>query len=174
MMMNHYESEYQKQKQQKSASFKKIEDEYSAMKAALLSSMDSEEDLSDEDAFPNSDLSLKRCVDSVPRTVSSDPPNPLQSLSGQPKTIPSTVKSSRSSLEESVLLKNAHGKDHQLVLDSKHKLGSISTDAADNLHEDVLVRNSPGSVDTAAVMTQGRREHGLVAGCCYPVALLIF
>ena len=144
------------------------------MKAALLSSMDSEEDLSDEDAFPNSDLSLKRCVDSVPRTVSSDPPNPLQSLSGQPKTISSTVKSSRSSLEESVLLKNAHGKDHQLVLDSKHKLGSISTDAAGNLHEDVLVRNSPGSVDPAAVMTQGRREHGLVAGCCYPVALLIF
>ena len=150
--MNQYESEYQKQKQQKSASFKKIEDEYSAMKAALLSSMDSEDECSDE-GFPNQDPShLKISFEALPQTLKSDQTHP--NVSGHPKVTPSKLNSSRSSLEESVSLNNPHGNTNQLVLDSKLKLGSSN---ADNVtHEDVLVRTISSLGPSAANLNPGR------------------
>ena len=51
--------------------FKKIEDEYSAMKAALLSSMDSEDECSDE-GFPNQDPCHKISFQALPQTLKSD------------------------------------------------------------------------------------------------------
>ena len=149
--MNQYESEYQKQKQQKSASFKKIEDEYSAMKAALLSSMDSEDECSDE-GYPNQDPSHKISFEALPQTLKSDQTHP--NVSGHPKVTPSKLNSSRSSLEESVSLNNPHGNNNQLVLDSKLKLGSSN---ADNVtHEDVLVRKISSVAPSAANLNPGR------------------
>ena len=151
--MNQYESEYQKQKQQKSASFKKIEDEYSAMKAALLSSMDSEDECSDE-GFPNQNPSHSTIsFEALPQTLKSDRTHP-SIVSGHPKVTPSKLNSSRSSLEESVSLNNPHGNNDQLVLDSKLKLGSSN---ADNVtHEDVLVRTKSSEGPSAANLNPGR------------------
>ena len=149
--MNQYESEYRKQKQQKSASFKKIEDEYSAMKAALLSSMDSEDECSDE-GFPNQDPNLNMSLEALPQTLNSDQIHPT--VSGHPQITPSKLKSSCSSLEESVWLNNPHGNNNQLVLDSKLKLGSSN---ADNVtHEDVLVRKISSGATSAANFNPGR------------------
>ena len=144
--MNHYESEYQKQKQQKNASFKKIEDEYSAMKAALLSSMD-EEDVSDEDGFPNQDPNVQKLKSFENASSQESDPKPLNSMSGQPKVTPSIVKSSLGSIEEDVSLCNSHGNIHYLVLDFRLKL--VSSNADYNKHEDVLVRNSSSRGSTS-------------------------
>ena len=117
--MNQYESEYQKQKERKSASFKKIEDEYSAMKAALLSSMD-EEDVSDEEGFPNQDPRIQNIKllenASSQEIFKSDSTQPLNSLSGHPNVTPSKAKSSLSSREEDVSLCNSHGNIHYYYL----------------------------------------------------------
>ena len=116
--MSQYESEYQKQKQRKSASFKKIEDEYSAMKAALLSSMD-EEDVSDEEGFPNQDPSiqnLKLLENASSQEIHKSDSTPLNSLSGHPNVTPSKAKSSLSSREEDVSLCNSHGNIHYYYL----------------------------------------------------------
>ena len=146
--MNQYESEYQSQKRQKNASIKKIEDEYSAMKAALLSSMDSEEENSDEDQ------NLKNVTNQQTQLIKSDK-NPLNSVSGPPSSSqksPSFVTNSlHSHLDQPSKL--PHGKNGQIVIDSQLKLGSR---IADNIkHEDVLVRKMCHE-DPTANFNQGR------------------
>ena len=151
--MNQYESEYQSQKRQKNASIKKIEDEYSAMKAALLSSMDSEEEISDEDQ--NFVKSLEKNAPSQQTELIKSDKNPLKSVSGHPKSSqksPSFVKNSITShLDQPSNL--PHGKNDQIVIDSQLKLGSR---IADNVkHEDVLVRKMCHE-DPTAIFNQGR------------------
>ena len=146
--MNQYESEYQSQKRQKNSSIKKIEDEYSAMKAALLSSMDSEEENSDEDQ------NLKNAPSQQTQLIKSDK-NPLNSVSGPPSSSqksPSFVTNSlHSHLDQPSKL--PHGKNGQIVIDSQLKLGSR---IADNVkHEDVLVRKMCHE-DPTAIFNQGR------------------
>ena len=145
--MNQYESEYRSQKGQKSASIKKIEDEYSAMKAALLSSMDS--DCSDEDGFPNRDPNY--CHQGPTSDMT-----PLNSMSGpsMPNSTPSNVQNSCSRL---AALSNSHGKDNSLVLETKLKLVSSK---ADNIkHEDVLLvrQLSSASGNSTSVFDKGRK-----------------
>ena len=146
--MNQYESEYQSQKRQKNSSIKKIEDEYSAMKAALLSSMDSEEENSDEDQ------NFKNAPSQQTQMIKSDK-NPLKSVSGHPNSSqksPSFVTNSlHSHLDQPSNL--PHGKNDQIVIDSQLKLGSR---IADNVkHEDVLVRKMCHE-DSTAIFNQGR------------------
>ena len=142
--MNQYESEYQSQKRQKNDSIKKIEDEYSAMKAALLSSMDSEEENSDEDQ------NFKNAPSQQTQLIKSDK-NPLNSVSGPPTSPRFVTNSLHSHLDQPSKL--PHGKNDQIVLDSQLKLGSR---IADNVkHEDVLVRKMCHE-DPTAIFNQGR------------------
>lgn len=150
--MNQYESEYRSQKGQKSASIKKIEDEYSAMKAALLSSMDS--DCSDEDGFPNRDPNY--CHQGPTQPMPKSDMTPLNSVSGpsMPNSTPSNVQNSCSRL---AALSNSHGKDNSLVLETKLKLVSSK---ADNIkHEDVLLvrQLSSASGNSTSVFDKGRK-----------------
>ena len=153
--MNQYESEYRwSQKGQKSASIKKIEDEYSAMKAALLSSMDS--DGSDEDGFPNRDPNY-HCHQGPTQPMPKSDLTPLNSVSGPfmpNSTPPSNVQNSCSRL---AALSNSHGKDNSLVLETKLKLVSSK---ADNIkHEDVLLvrQLSSASGNSTSVFDKGRK-----------------
>ena len=151
--MNQYESEYRYQQGQKSASIKKIEDEYSAMKAALLSSMDS--DCSDEDGFPNRDPNY--CHQGPTQPMPKSDLTPLNSVSGPfmpNSTPPSNVQNSCSRL---AALSNSHGKDNSLVLDSK--LNLVSSKADNIKHEDVLLvrQLSSASGNSTSVFDKGRK-----------------
>ena len=153
--MNQYESEYRYQQGQKSASIKKIEDEYSAMKAALLSSMDS--DCSDEDGFPNRDPNYCRQGPTQAMPKSDQNMTPLNSVSGPSMSNSTPSNSAQNSCSRLAALSNSHGKDNSLVLDTKLKL--VSSKADNVKHEDVLLvrQLSSASGNSTSVFDKGRK-----------------
>ena len=160
--MNQFESEYQKSGT-KSASFKKIEDEYSAMKASLLSSMDME-DSSEEESYPHHNKQQNHNFEIAPQQLTNpSDKTPLKvSMSGSPNIFPSYVKHSSSRIDE---LSNSHGKNNQLVLESELKLGSSK---ADNVtHEDVLVRKLSSASGNSTVFIKGRAKNVSFVGDHY-------
>ena len=145
--VNHYESEYGKVSQQKSASIKKIEDEYSLMKAALLSSMDSEDEVSECEGYSRDQpkdwegSNLK----------SSEKPDSRQS--GQYKVTPSNATNLDLS-ENHKVLTISHGRDNQLDLESKLNLGCSKRDI--DKHEDVLDRKTSCDGSYGLHLSKGR------------------
>ena len=152
--MNHYESEYGQLSQRKSASIKKIEDEYSQMKAALLSSMDSEDELSDDEVFDKDEPKIWE--GSIPKPTERDHCPTSKDLSGRYKTTPS-IDTNLDLSENHKVLSISHGKDNQLVLESKLKLGRSKADI--DKHEDVLDRKSSSDGSHGLHISKGR--------CCF-------
>ena len=134
-----------------------LEDEYSKMKKALLSSMESDDDYinSDDEGFPNANSSreeskLHDSKESVEKALECRPANSeqntLKNLFGAPKstTKPSNI-NSRSFLDDSNNHKDfskTHGKLSTVddFVDSELKLGNYSPLGVDLKHEDVLDR----------------------------------
>ena len=145
--VNHYESEYGKVSQQKSASIKKIEDEYSLMKAALLSSMDSEDEVSECEGHSRNQP--KDWEGSNRKsTEKSD-----SRQSGQSKATPSNA--TNLDLSENInVLSISHGRDNQLDLESKLNLGSSKRDI--DKHEDVLDRKTSCDGSYGLHLSKGR------------------
>ena len=152
--VNHYESEYVKLSQKKSASIKKIEDEYSQMKAALLSSMDSEDELSEADKDEP-----KLWDGSVPKPTERDNCPTTKKLSDQYKTTPSIATNLDPSENRKQVSSVSHGKANQLELESKRKLGSSSANI--DKHEDVLDRKTSSGGSYGLQLSKGR--------FCFPV-----
>ena len=150
--MNHYESEYGQLSQRKSASIKKIEDEYSQMKAALLSSMDSEDELSDDERFDKDEPKIWE--GSIPKPTERDHCPTSKDLSGRYKTTPS-IDTNLDSSENHQVLSNSHGTDNQVELESKLKLGS-SSNADIAKHEDVLDRKTSCDGSYGVHFSKGR------------------
>ena len=157
--VNHYESEYVKLAQRKSASIKKIEDEYCQMKAALLSSMDSEDEQSDADKDEP-----KLWEGSIPKPTERDNCPTTKKLSDQYKTTPSIHTNLDPSENRKTVLSISHGKDNQIDLESKRKLGSSNADI--DKHEDVLDRKTSSDGSYGLHLSKGR--------FCYPVFLFLF
>ena len=133
---NHYESEYGKVSQQKSASIKKIEDEYSLMKAALLSSMDSEDQVSEGEG--DSRDQPKDWEGSNPKSSEKPESRPA----GQYKASPRNATALDLSENHKVLSfsHGSHGRDNQVDRESKLNLGYSKRDI--DKHEDVLDRKT--------------------------------
>ena len=145
--VNHYESEYGKVSQQKSASIKKIEDEYSLMKAALLSSMDSEDEVSDGEGY---------CRDQPKDWECSNPKSTEKSdsrQSGQYKATPSNATNLDLS-ENHKVLSISHGRENQLEIESKLNLGCSKSDI--DKHEDVLDRKNSCDGSYGLHLSKGR------------------
>ena len=145
--VNHYESEYGKVSQQKSASIKKIEDEYSLMKAALLSSMDSEDEVSDGEGYSRDQ---PKDWEGSNRKSTEKPDN---RQSGQYKATPS-IATNLDLSENHKVLTISHGRDNQLDLESKLNLGCSKSDI--DKHEDVLDRKTSCDGSYGLHLSKGR------------------
>ena len=145
--VNHYESEYGKVSQQKSASIKKIEDEYSLMKAALLSSMDSEDEVSECEGYGRNQPKDWEGSNqkSTEKSESRQP--------GQSKATPSNATNLDLSENHNVL-SISHGRENQLDLESKLNLGSSKRDI--DKHEDVLDRKTSCDGSYGLHLSKGR------------------
>ena len=147
--VNHYESEYGKVSQPKSASIKKIEDEYSLMKAALLSSMDSEDVSEVSEGEGDSRDQPKDWEGSNPKSTV----KPERSQPGQSKATPSNATNLDLS-ENHKVLSISHGRENQLDLESKLDLGCSNRDI--DKHEDVLDRKLSSDGSYGLHLSKGR------------------
>ena len=136
--------------QQKSASIKKIEDEYSLMKAALLSSMDSEDEVSDGEGYSR---------DQAKDWEGSNRKSSEKSASrqaGQYSATPSNATNVDLS-ENHGVLSISHGRDsrdNQLDLESQLNLGRSTRDI--DKHEDVLDRTTSCDGSYGLHLSKGR------------------
>ena len=168
-----------------------LEDEYSKMKKALLSSMESDDDYinSDDECFTNAKETKiddsKKSVDEAFKCKSNfSEQNTLKNKFDAPKstTKPSNL-NSRSFLDDSNNHKDfskTHGKMSTVdqFVESELKLGNYSTPGVDFKHEDVLARKSgPSPKDLLKVYTIPEEEEEISAsgfvGACQNTGRLV-